>query len=160
MRGGQNGTPHYGTNMDRPSNACNLTLQYMYLIKSIVTSPREDSFTRFVLQDLNFQPSSQHFGIFFLTTLHRHTLAVHQMEQDDDAIIQHVTKELKSTKPPQKIQRSHGSSANENQEIQPEHEEENGEEVNEDDMQEQDHSEEESDHFNIESEDSEDSEDL
>ncbi|KIJ27022.1 hypothetical protein M422DRAFT_271843, partial [Sphaerobolus stellatus SS14] len=63
----------------------------MYLIKSIVTNPREDSFTRFVLQDLNFQPSSQRFGIFFLTTLHHHTLAVHQMEQDDDSVIQHVT---------------------------------------------------------------------
>ncbi|KIJ40783.1 hypothetical protein M422DRAFT_256205 [Sphaerobolus stellatus SS14] len=75
----------------RPSNACNLTLLNMYLIKSIVTNPHEDSFTRFVLQDLNFQPSSQHFGIFFLPTLHRHTLAVHQMEQDDDSVIQHVT---------------------------------------------------------------------
>ena len=63
----------------------------MYLIKTIVTNPHEDSFTRFVLQDLNFQPSSQRFGIFFLTTLHRHTLAVHQMEQDDDSVIQHVT---------------------------------------------------------------------
>ncbi|KIJ32551.1 hypothetical protein M422DRAFT_265566 [Sphaerobolus stellatus SS14] len=69
----------------RPSNACNLTLLNMYLIKSIVTNPCEDSFTRFVLQDLNFQPSSQRFG------LPRHTLAVHQMEQDDDSVIQHVT---------------------------------------------------------------------
>ncbi|KIJ26601.1 hypothetical protein M422DRAFT_272295 [Sphaerobolus stellatus SS14] len=75
----------------RPSNACNLTLLNMYLIKSIVTNPHEDSFTRSVLQDLNFQPSSQRFGIFFLTTLHHHTPAVHQMEQDDDAVIQHVT---------------------------------------------------------------------
>jgi hypothetical protein len=75
----------------RPSNACNLTLLNMYLIKTIVTNPREDSFTRFVLQDLNFQPSSQRFGIFFLPTLHRHTLAVHQMEQDEDSVIQHVT---------------------------------------------------------------------
>ncbi|KIJ27745.1 hypothetical protein M422DRAFT_271031 [Sphaerobolus stellatus SS14] len=63
----------------------------MYLIKSILTNPREDSFTRFVLQDLNFRPSSQHFGIFFLPTLHCHTLAVHQMEQDDDNVIQHIT---------------------------------------------------------------------
>ncbi|KIJ31752.1 hypothetical protein M422DRAFT_266502 [Sphaerobolus stellatus SS14] len=75
----------------RPSNACNLTLLNMYLIKTIVTSPHEDSFTRFVLQALNFQPSSQHFGVFFLPTLHHHTLAVHQMEQDDDTVIQHVT---------------------------------------------------------------------
>ncbi|KIJ35433.1 hypothetical protein M422DRAFT_262394 [Sphaerobolus stellatus SS14] len=75
----------------RPSNACNLTLLHMYLIKSIVANPREDSFTRFVLQDLNFQPSSQHFGIFFHPTLHCHTLAVHQMEQDEDPVIQHVT---------------------------------------------------------------------
>ncbi|KIJ31655.1 hypothetical protein M422DRAFT_266687 [Sphaerobolus stellatus SS14] len=71
----------------RPSNACNLTLLNMYLIKTIVTNPCEDSFTRFVLQDLNFQPSSQHFGIFFLPILHCHTLAVHQMEQDDDSVI-------------------------------------------------------------------------
>ncbi|KIJ31514.1 hypothetical protein M422DRAFT_266760 [Sphaerobolus stellatus SS14] len=65
----------------RPSN----------LIKTIVTNPCEDSFTRFVSQGLYFQPSSQCFGIFFLPTLHRHTLAVHHMEQDDDAVIQHVT---------------------------------------------------------------------
>ncbi|KIJ33715.1 hypothetical protein M422DRAFT_264333 [Sphaerobolus stellatus SS14] len=75
----------------RPSNACNLTLLTMHLIKCIVTNPREDSFTRFVLQDLNFQPSSQRFGIFFIPTLHRQTLAVYQMEQDDDPVIQHVT---------------------------------------------------------------------
>ncbi|KIJ22423.1 hypothetical protein M422DRAFT_277154 [Sphaerobolus stellatus SS14] len=75
----------------RPSNACNLTLLNMHLIKCIVTNPREDSFTRFVLQDLNFQPSSQHFGIFFIPTLHCQTLAVYQMEQDDDPVIQHVT---------------------------------------------------------------------
>ncbi|KIJ25954.1 hypothetical protein M422DRAFT_273045 [Sphaerobolus stellatus SS14] len=62
----------------------------MYLIKSIVTNPCEDRFTRSVLQDLNFQPSSQCFGIFFLIILHQQTLAVHQMEQDDDAVIQHV----------------------------------------------------------------------
>ncbi|KIJ30779.1 hypothetical protein M422DRAFT_267612 [Sphaerobolus stellatus SS14] len=271
----------------------------MYLIKSIVTNPSEDSSTRFVLQDLNFQPSSQPFGIFFLPTLHCHTLAVHQMEQDDDSVIQHVTsmngkhkqrqkdieedprrtedtksehdilclqdglkaafdlleclpdkktginsqpwryhpekggpsfivngkaykirgigppkkntnlprpraiathtriealpladnlnisfndavkhikgnnhqvqkqdrrsaKHKNKRKPPQKIQRSKGSSANENQEIQPEQLEEDSEEVNGDPMKEQkqDQSEEESDYFNIESEDSEDSEDL
>ncbi|KIJ50003.1 hypothetical protein M422DRAFT_245791 [Sphaerobolus stellatus SS14] len=75
----------------RPSNACNLTLLNMHLIKCIVTNPCEDSFTRSVLQDLNFQPSSQCFGIFFIPALHCQTLAVYQMEQDDDAVIQHVT---------------------------------------------------------------------
>ncbi|KIJ29527.1 hypothetical protein M422DRAFT_269062 [Sphaerobolus stellatus SS14] len=63
----------------------------MHLIKSIITNPHDDSFTRFVLQDLNFQPSSQCFGIFFIPTLHHQTLAVHKMEQNDDAVIQHVT---------------------------------------------------------------------
>ncbi|KIJ30405.1 hypothetical protein M422DRAFT_268056 [Sphaerobolus stellatus SS14] len=55
-----------------------------------------------------------------------------------------------------------GSSASENQEIQPEHLEEDSEELNGDPIQEQEqnHSEEESDYFNIESENSEDSEDL
>ncbi|KIJ26689.1 hypothetical protein M422DRAFT_272198 [Sphaerobolus stellatus SS14] len=86
----------------RPSNACNLTLLNMYLIKSIVTNPSEDSKTRFVLQDLNFQPSEQPFDIFFLTTLHCHTLAVHQMEQDDDPVIQHVTSTNGKRKQPQK----------------------------------------------------------
>ncbi|KIJ25945.1 hypothetical protein M422DRAFT_273034 [Sphaerobolus stellatus SS14] len=75
----------------RPLNACNLTLLNMHLIKCIVTNPREDSFTRFVLQDLNFQPSSQRFGIFFIPTHHHQTLAVYQMEQDDDPVIQHIT---------------------------------------------------------------------
>ncbi|KIJ29384.1 hypothetical protein M422DRAFT_269221 [Sphaerobolus stellatus SS14] len=61
-------------------------------------------------------------------------------------------------KPPQKIQRSQGSSASENQEIHKEHLEEDSEEVNGDSMkeQEQDYSEEESDYLNIESDDSED----
>ncbi|KIJ30944.1 hypothetical protein M422DRAFT_267465 [Sphaerobolus stellatus SS14] len=63
----------------------------MHLIKCIVTNPHEDSFTRFVLQDLNFQPSSQCFGVFFIPTLYHQTLAVDQMEQDDDPVIQHVT---------------------------------------------------------------------
>ncbi|KIJ23172.1 hypothetical protein M422DRAFT_276306 [Sphaerobolus stellatus SS14] len=60
------------------------------------------------------------------------------------------------------FQRSQGSSANENQEIQPEQLEEDSEEVNRDPIQEQeqDQSEEESDYENIESEDSEDSEVL
>ncbi|KIJ31739.1 hypothetical protein M422DRAFT_266488 [Sphaerobolus stellatus SS14] len=57
-----------------------------------------------------------------------------------------------------------GSSANENRETQPEQLEEDNEEVNGDPIQEQEQeqeqSEEESDYFNIESEDSEDSEDL
>ncbi|KIJ45352.1 hypothetical protein M422DRAFT_251122 [Sphaerobolus stellatus SS14] len=76
---------------NRPSNACNLTLLIMYLIKCTVTNPREHSFTHFVLRDLNFQPSSQHFGIFFLPTLHRKTLAVDQMEPDDDSVLQYLT---------------------------------------------------------------------
>ncbi|KIJ31755.1 hypothetical protein M422DRAFT_266507 [Sphaerobolus stellatus SS14] len=72
--------------------------------------------------------------------------------------IKDVQQSTRIRKPPQKIQRSQGSSANENQEIQPEHLEEDSEEVNEDSIQEQeqDHSEEESDYFNIESDDSED----
>ncbi|KIJ46793.1 hypothetical protein M422DRAFT_249528 [Sphaerobolus stellatus SS14] len=69
----------------------------------------------------------------------------------------HSAKHKNKRKPPQKIQRSQGSSANENQEIQPEHLEEDSEEVNGDSIQkqEQDYSEEDSDYFNIESEDSE-----
>ncbi|KIJ30148.1 hypothetical protein M422DRAFT_268392 [Sphaerobolus stellatus SS14] len=85
----------------KPSNACNLTFLNIYIywnkrsknriqdimlfqeLLSIVTNPCEDSFTRSALQDLSFQPSSQHFGIFFLPTL-----AVHQMGQDDDLVIQ------------------------------------------------------------------------
>ncbi|KIJ30931.1 hypothetical protein M422DRAFT_267449 [Sphaerobolus stellatus SS14] len=62
----------------------------MHLIKCIVTNPHEDSFTKSVLQDLNFQPSSQRFVIFFIPALHPQTLAVYQMEKDD-AVIQHVT---------------------------------------------------------------------
>ncbi|KIJ26068.1 hypothetical protein M422DRAFT_272926 [Sphaerobolus stellatus SS14] len=68
----------------------------------------------------------------------------------------HSANHKNKRKPPQKIQRSQGSSAHENQEIQPEHLEADSEEVNGDSIQEQDYSEEESDYFNIESEDSED----
>ncbi|KIJ36073.1 hypothetical protein M422DRAFT_261620 [Sphaerobolus stellatus SS14] len=260
----------------RPSNACNLTLLNMYLIKSIVTNPHEDSFTRFVLQDLNFQPSSQHFAFLphkshwkglpdgpkqlsfgerfksffppleadfltssvwhilkgigylkdyhtFLSTKSEHdilclqdglkaafdlleclpdkktdswcwppkkntniprprAIATHtrieallladnlnisfnnaakhikgnhcQAQKQDRCSAKHKNKR----KLPQKIQRSQGSSANENQEIQQEHLEEDSEEVNGDPIQDQDqdYGEEESDYFNIESEDSED----
>ena len=76
----------------RPSNGCNLTLLNMYLIKSIVTKPFEDSHTRAILQDLNFHPSSQHFGIFFLPDIDPDTLSVFQMEHDSDAVIEFVTK--------------------------------------------------------------------
>ncbi|KIJ27475.1 hypothetical protein M422DRAFT_271324 [Sphaerobolus stellatus SS14] len=83
----------------------------------------------------------------------------HQVQKQDRRSAKHKNKR----KPPQKIQRSQGSSANENQEIQPEQLEEDSEEVNGDPMkeqkQEQKQSEEESDYENIESEDSEDSED-
>ncbi|KIJ24848.1 hypothetical protein M422DRAFT_274268 [Sphaerobolus stellatus SS14] len=70
----------------------------------------------------------------------------------------HSAKHKNQRKPPQKIQRSQGSSASENQEIQPEHLEEDSEEVNGDSIQEeeQDYSEEGSDYLNIESDDSED----
>ncbi|KIJ26692.1 hypothetical protein M422DRAFT_272202 [Sphaerobolus stellatus SS14] len=82
----------------------------------------------------------------------------HQVQKQDRRSAKHKNKR----KPPQKIQRSQGSSVNENQEIQPEQLEEDSEEVNGDPIQEQeqDQSEEESDYFNIESEDSEYSEDL
>ncbi|KIJ36512.1 hypothetical protein M422DRAFT_261068 [Sphaerobolus stellatus SS14] len=78
----------------------------------------------------------------------------HQVQKQDRCSAKHKNKR----KPPQKIQRSQGSSANENQEIQPEQLEEDSEEVNGDPIleQEQDQSEEESDYKNIESEDSED----
>ncbi|KIJ55912.1 hypothetical protein M422DRAFT_239074 [Sphaerobolus stellatus SS14] len=81
----------------------------------------------------------------------------HQVQKQDRCSAKH-----KNKRKPQKIQRSQVSSANENQEIQPEQLEEDSEEVNGDPIQEQeqDHSEEDSDYFNIESEDSEDSEDL
>ncbi|KIJ33255.1 hypothetical protein M422DRAFT_264801 [Sphaerobolus stellatus SS14] len=61
-------------------------------------------------------------------------------------------------KPPQKIQKSQGGSANQTQEIQLEPLEEDGiqEEEQEEEEGGEDHSEEESDHFNNESEDSED----
>ncbi|KIJ41742.1 hypothetical protein M422DRAFT_255053 [Sphaerobolus stellatus SS14] len=82
----------------------------------------------------------------------------HQVQKQDRCSANHKNKR----KPPQKIQRSQGSSANENQEIYKEQLEEDSEEVNGEPIkeQEQDQSEEESDYFNIESEDSEDSEDL
>ncbi|KIJ30238.1 hypothetical protein M422DRAFT_268286 [Sphaerobolus stellatus SS14] len=73
----------------------------------------------------------------------------HQVQKQDRRSAKHKNKR----KPPQKIQRSQGSSANENQEVHKEQLEEDSEEVNGE-------SEEESDYFNIESEDSEDSEDL
>jgi hypothetical protein len=77
-----------------------------------------------------------------------------KLKKQDRRSVNHKNKR----KPPQKIQRSQGSSANENQEIHKEHLEEDSEEVNGDSIQEQDqdYSEEESDYFNIESEDSED----
>ena len=74
----------------RPSNGYNLTLLNMYLLKSIITKPFEDSHTQAVLQDLNFHPSSQHFGVFFLADIHPDTLSVFQMEQDSDAVIEFV----------------------------------------------------------------------
>ncbi|KIJ45419.1 hypothetical protein M422DRAFT_251190 [Sphaerobolus stellatus SS14] len=68
----------------------------------------------------------------------------HQAQKQDRCSAKH-----KNKRKPQKIQRSQGSSANENQEIQPEQLEEDSEEVNGDPIleQEQDHSEEDSDYF-------------
>ncbi|KIJ43265.1 hypothetical protein M422DRAFT_253468 [Sphaerobolus stellatus SS14] len=85
----------------------------------------------------------------------KHIKGNNQQAQKQDS---HSAKHKNKRKPPQKMQKSQGSSANENQEIQPEQLEEDSEEVNGDSMkeQEQDYSEEESDYFNIESEDSED----
>ena len=71
----------------RPSNGCNLTLLNLYLLKSIVTKPFEDSHTQTVLQDLNFHPSSQCFGMFFLADIHPDTLSVFQMKQNNDVVI-------------------------------------------------------------------------
>ncbi|KIJ26056.1 hypothetical protein M422DRAFT_272914 [Sphaerobolus stellatus SS14] len=57
----------------------------------------------------------------------------HQAQKEDRCEASHKNKR----KPPQEIQSSQGSSANENQEIQPEHLEEDSEEVNGDSIQEQ-----------------------
>ncbi|KIJ31228.1 hypothetical protein M422DRAFT_267178 [Sphaerobolus stellatus SS14] len=63
----------------------------MHLLKTIVTTPQSDNFTCSVLQNLNFQPSSERFGIFFLPGLHLETLAVYQMEADSDPAHHFVT---------------------------------------------------------------------
>ncbi|KIJ28710.1 hypothetical protein M422DRAFT_270012 [Sphaerobolus stellatus SS14] len=87
----------------RPRNACNLSLLVMHLIKTVFTTPQPlDSHTHFILHDLNFHPSSQRFGIFFIPELHWETLAVDLMEDDNDAVLQFVTNQPGKRKERQK----------------------------------------------------------
>ncbi|KIJ43659.1 hypothetical protein M422DRAFT_252900 [Sphaerobolus stellatus SS14] len=85
----------------------------------------------------------------------KHIKGINQLAQKQDKL---SAKYRNKRQPPKKIQKSQGSSPNQSQEIPPEHLEGDGEEVHANVMQEkeEDHSEEESDHFNNESEDSED----
>jgi hypothetical protein len=59
----------------------------MYLFRCIFTTPKNvPAYVTLALKDLQFEPSAQRFGIFFLQSLDHHTGKVREINSSDDEI--------------------------------------------------------------------------
>jgi hypothetical protein len=75
----------------KPANICSTTLLLMYMFKSIVTTPRMDTFTRDLLREINAQAIIDRFGFLCLQTQDHITFKIDEIPEDADDVIEFVT---------------------------------------------------------------------
>jgi hypothetical protein len=81
-------------NKRQPKTRCANTLLLMHMFKSIVTTPKTDTFTRSLWRDLNAHAVINRFGMFFLQTQSNRTLEIEGLESDQDDLLDFIINRL------------------------------------------------------------------